>query len=523
MEAIKNLIFQKIGLGSKTEEPQGTGFVRKFKPDAEYDKVQLQICWILDITGSMSTSIEACKESSIKAAQMISSEGYNVGFCMTTYTEDTKGSYVSYDKFSNVDTAVEFIKKITLCRPPNNPSVSASGDDGDENLKHAMAEFASQHNFDIPSIIFILTDAAYHPITDSTSKTAKCERAELQALRASNDFFEIWNLFNKETCFVFPVIVSSPSCKHHYGLLAKESDGIYIESPGQTATLSKLQVVLIKEIFERLSGGANPTNSTSQIVDKLSEIVNLVKLFDCSGIPKIESEADKTRVEPQLLNAQQAIAFFETQMEKLVKVAGKGWGKRCINFNPISLGVQFNLMIYTLKYFLGDESLKPQIEACLSLIKEHTPEDQQRQISLTMEILEEIKTGITFGEVADEDRDAVTLDTFKEYAEDTSLEDIQADFVAGVASAFYGLPIDIKFPVDVYGRTDFMSAWDAVVSRVGLDYQSLKSFIQLVKESGDGDATAGLTDGHGKYNSFMILSGEQGSLRWAYFKIASCL
>lgn len=168
----------------------------------------------------MSTSIEACKESSCQAAQLISREGYNVGFCMTTYTEDSKGSYVSYDKFSSVDSAMDFIKKIRLATPPHMPNVNASGEDGDENLKHAMAEFASQHNFDIPSIIFILTDAGYHPITDSSGKTAKNERTELAKLGASTDFFKIWDLFNKETCFVFPVIVASPWSKHHYGQLA---------------------------------------------------------------------------------------------------------------------------------------------------------------------------------------------------------------------------------------------------------------------------------------------------------------
>ena len=77
-------------------------------------------------------------------------------------------------------------------------------------------------------------------------------------------------------------------------------------------------------------------------------------------------------------------------MEKLVKVAGKRWGRRCIHFDPVSLGVQFNLMIYTLKYFLGDDSLKPQIQACLSLIKEHTPEEQQKHITLTIEMIDEL-------------------------------------------------------------------------------------------------------------------------------------
>jgi hypothetical protein len=68
-----------------------------------------------------------------------------------------------------------------------------------------------------------------------------------------------------------------------------------------------------------------------------------------------------------------------------------------------------------------------------------------------------------------------------------------------------------------------MSAWDAVVSKVGIDYTSLKSFVQLAKANGSGDNVKGLTDCHSNYNTMMILSGEKGSMRWAYFTIASSL
>jgi hypothetical protein len=33
-------------------------------------------------------------------------------------------------------------------------------------------------------------------------------------------------------------------------------------------------------------------------------------------------------------------------------------------------------MIYAFKYFLGEDEWRPHIEACLTLIKEHTPEEQ---------------------------------------------------------------------------------------------------------------------------------------------------
>lgn len=51
--------------------------------------------------------------------------------------------------------------------------------------------------------------------------------------------------------------------------------------------------------------------------------------------------------------------------------------------------------------------------------------------------------------------------------------------------------------------------------------QSLKSFLELVKDN-DGEKQVGLTDGM-DYNSFVILSGKPGTIRWAVFKLASSL
>lgn len=46
---------------------------------------------------------------------------------------------------------------------------------------------------------------------------------------------------------------------------------------------------------------------------------------------------------------------------------------------------------------------------------------------------------------------------------------------------------------DVNGNPDFKSAWDSVIEEVGIDNQSLKSFIELVKSNDEVNAQ-GLQD-----------------------------
>lgn len=275
MDYVKSFLKEKIGFTNQQEE---TELKREVAYNEAYDQVDLQICWILDITGSMSSSIAACKQASSQTAELISSQGYNVGFVMSTYTENSKGSYVSYDKFYEVDKAVDFIKKITLCRPPNNPSVSASGEDGDENLKHAMADFSSKHNFNIPSVVFIITDAGYHKI-GASSETAKRERESLKEYNAQNDLFKIWNTWNKETSFVFPLTIGVPSSFNDYAQFAKDSDGIsfvFKSLSGSGSEMSKVQVVMINEIFGRLSGDTAQVAPNGPPIEKFSAIVNSV-------------------------------------------------------------------------------------------------------------------------------------------------------------------------------------------------------------------------------------------------------
>lgn len=75
---------------------------------------------------------------------------------------------------------------------------------------------------------------------------------------------------------------------------------------------------------------------------------------------------------------------------------------------------------------------------------------------------------------------------------------------------------------DALGNPDFKSAWDSVIEDVSIDNQSLRSFIELVKEN-DRVNAKGLQNPSQTYNAFLILSGRIGSLRWAIFKVASGL
>lgn len=255
MEHVKNFLKNTIGFTNNTEELQ---LKRQIAIDQDYkENVDLQICWILDITGSMSSSISACKSASARCAEIIAAQGYNVGFVMSTYTESSKGSYVSYDRFHDVSEAVKMIKSIQLCVPPHMPSVNAGGDDGDENLKHALAEFSSRHNFDIPSVVFIITDAGYHKI-QAGSATAKREREKLKELNVENDIWKIYNTWNKQSTFTFPLLVSNPWSFNDYGILANDTEGVLFQFKRLTssgAEMAKVQTIVVNEIFQKLSGG----------------------------------------------------------------------------------------------------------------------------------------------------------------------------------------------------------------------------------------------------------------------------
>ena len=482
--------------------------------DAE--DVNLQICWILDITGSMSSQIQACKSAIAECSSKISAEQLPVSFTLITYTEETSKSYATYHSFTEGDDMVNFINKLVCCQPPGHPGVSCSGGDGDENVKLALAKFHKEHNFEIPTVCFFLTDAPYHKLSGTKSQEAIAEERELKSMNYPIDIFEIWHKIPLEQIFFFPF---SP-IEQTYSQFAKQTNGVQLTLNSNSTIMSNAMVNIVKNILDLLTG------ETDEVIKKIEGF----QVYDIENIIiRTKETENQGNSAIAAKNEEDTERILSTALKKIIQVVGKGWNKRKINVNGLALHYQMKLVAYCMKYFVLDQDkenekedynlVKTEIEFCLKKIDEYLPEEQKNYVNINLEKIENIKKEILNKKCEEESMDLLTLLSVKEIAEDTKLNDIKNDFISTVCSAIYGLPINIVFQTDALGKPDFTSAWDGVIPKIGIDLQSMKTFLQLVEKYG-GFKQVGLTDKI-DYNSFVALSGFKGTVRWGIFKVAS--
>jgi hypothetical protein len=95
----------------------------------------VRLLFIVDITGSMSAELEACK-GAMKGMVHLLTDNHAAGqlsFAVITFTESESGCYTSLFESTSAEAAQDYMNGIKLCRPPEEPGVTADGDDGPEN------------------------------------------------------------------------------------------------------------------------------------------------------------------------------------------------------------------------------------------------------------------------------------------------------------------------------------------------------------------------------------------------------
>lgn len=329
---------------------------------------------------------------------------------------------------------------------------------GDENCKHALAEFLVKTNFEIPTLVFFMTDAGYHPNRegDSYPNYIKHEKEEIEKMGFEFDIFKIWEKIPKDKLFFFPTTFSG--CLRHphtqdFGQMAEQGNGIYMFVKQRTAdVISTAMLCILTNILDRLCG------ETEEILTSIPGF----ELFDTSSIIPITHEKGERKGEMVSLFGKdmELSKYLGTKMEKLITLVGAGWSKRKITLDPACLMQQMKLIAFSIKYLTGDDSVKPQIETCLTKIQEYIPEDQARFLSISLAKIEELREQVrifnflvqwfliflkvVFSELTDDTKDLVTLMTVQEEIAELDLIEIEKDFIAAVCSTLYGVPVRIR-------------------------------------------------------------------------------
>lgn len=100
----------------------------------------VRLLFLLDITGSMSEEVNACKGAMQGLVSLCGTDlqdyAGQIGFAVVTFTEDDKrGCFTSMFESASAEEAQAYMDRITLCVPPEAPQYHANGDDGPENHK----------------------------------------------------------------------------------------------------------------------------------------------------------------------------------------------------------------------------------------------------------------------------------------------------------------------------------------------------------------------------------------------------
>lgn len=341
------------------------------QPQTSYE---LNLCWILDITGSMSNELQACKQSILSTIKKVEETSLPVKFSLITYW-DGQTSVVDCYTFQNSAHAEQIINPIVVI-----------GGMGDENAKHGLAKFIEYNDFSIPTIAFFMTDAGYHEEAGAMHQYIVHEKQMIEAMNMEFDIFKIWEKCPKEKLFFFPTTLKtgclSDLHRHDFGQLAEQSNGVYLQIEQRDArVISAGMVKVIENILDRLCG---ETEEEITLLDGFS-------IFDTSLIIPRISETEQRQGSFCLLPQTEFARYMSTKMEKLITIVGEGWSKRKITLNPECLSWQMKLVAYCIKYFSGDDEVKPKIETCLQKIKETIPEEQSRFLSVSLRSIEDLR------------------------------------------------------------------------------------------------------------------------------------
>ncbi|ETI47300.1 hypothetical protein F443_08454 [Phytophthora nicotianae P1569] len=480
----------------------------------------INLVFLLDITGSMSSELAGVKETVRHLVASVFEEEYAVMITIITFTESSKGCYVTNHSFTEGDEAIEFIKSVQLCAPPGIPIVDANGGDGDENQKAALAELLTLDN-SMPTIAFLITDAGPHLLAETTTSEAQHEINYLKEKHSivDSDMFNVLALVQAhfENNLIVNIVKYIKNSDHRmYGCIAKKFDGVLIEPKVRAAQqLASGLMVILSKMFDRCAGGTFTEGDT--VNDAALDTFIFYDLEEFT-VPSCEADVMHNYL-PVAGDTRDVLFAF---LDRATVVIGDRFAKRAIAAS--GLREQVELLITIAQCLTGKLGYNDALDRATSLvekIRELMPEEHQSHLKLTAASLPGVlQQKISSTSELEASVSAITLLTTQEATEDALEDDDVFDpktVLQTVASLFLAHLAVLQLP-EKNGKPDFMDAWSAVISKISPDVVTAKDFLTLI---GSEEATGGLSIRARDYNYAQLVADPDDALGSALVRAAS--
>lgn len=480
----------------------------------------LNLAFILDITGSMGSEVEGVKQTVSKLVESVFKEDYAVMVTIITYTEDTKGCYVTNDSFTEGEEAMRFVSSIQLCKPPGSTGINANGGDGDENAKAALADLLRLDDT-MPTIAFLITDAGPHLVTDRTSTEAAHEIDYLKREHniVNTDLFHVLELVYAQfgDRLILNVIKFIKNSDHRlYGAVAKKFGGVLITPQDRSPTrLAAGLFSILTQMFDRILG-----QQSGDAESVSAAALTAFDFYDVQAFLVPTSEPDVTRnTQPSVGSTKDVMFQF---LERATVVVGDKFGKRAVDATALQEQVELLLVIAKclLKLMPYNIALDQAI-ALIMKIQTELPPENKGHFKIQVEDLPSLlskdlaSSSELTGVVS-----AITLTSTEETAKDSLEEDAVFDprtTIQTAASLFLCHLAVLQLP-EKNGKLDFMDSWSAVISKISSDIMTTADFFHMI---GHETTTGGLSDRKQEYNYAQLFADPNDAVGSELLHIAS--
>lgn len=452
---------------------------------------ELEVVFLIDITGSMGNQIEGVKQM-VSAFCQVDRPMINIH--IWTFTESPGCHVTRSPKNLKSKELVEYTQSIKLCCPPGLPNVNAGGGDGPENVTAGIASLLDEFESNENLLCFVITDAPPHHLAYGMGKETKTEIEWLKnkGFEDTDIFVVLCEVIDSLNVTFVPVLFGQAIQNVFYQQAAAMTDGILLCPISSNSELLASGLVMLLEAFQKVSVSRDLQLVSNLDIEKLASGFKILAVPEDLKIietdPKLNSELQKSI--PYISSSkdilEKILGLFKTTIDRF---SGKKSAKRCKTVNPEHMSKSIKLFLHSLLYTTSS--------------KLHQKDLLDRSISELSDLLTTLKSS---DQKYEWEHSMLTkyikdLDSLKENfqnfskTEKTSIECmVSLEKVAQSLQGLVEIPvseqelsqwmdlilqlcvvrlINVRFPNDSEGKPDFADAWSATFSFI--EYSSVLS------------------------------------------------
>jgi len=491
---------------------------------------RLRVVFLVDITGSMGSQIEGVRAMMRKYCEGLEGDLSDslVQLSIMTYTENNKRGYTSHFTSTEAAALLKYVDGIRLSCPPDCPSESANGGDGEENVLHGLASMYREPDgevrvpLDEQLLCFIITDAPPHSSKQQTAE-AKNERKALLEMGMADeeglvDMYRVLDRVmdqrNGKVIFV-PLMYGSVggSDLHFYAQAALLSGGMLLRASGSNP----------QELADSLTRIVEAVNQMLAFGEMAVPTISGFQALSLAGLEPAEDEGSGSRAPPTSTMEMTAALFG--LLDSVQKIGGRKWTKRAKAAKASIVAASVKLLLALAKRWCvapAGAKLEEGISELVDIVAMGMEEPDVLALRATVERI--LCAGEALSDPVREDVPSclVSLETVREAVEEAAAggfdaEDIEASMKLAMRFLMVRM-VDVNFPLDRDGKPDFMDAWSAQIKRVGPS--TLTAFAAMVSR----DSHTGLyvdPQSREEHSACIALANPHDDFGAACFQLAS--